>query len=210
MWDEALDAKFFGDGDPFTRHDWDQLLGHVSAVCDLPSYAFSPELIEAYPEAKVILCSRDIDSWYRSFDEAVIRQGYKPIFDYLAYLDPNWTGRLRWLAKKIMKGYFRADTQEQLRDNAKSIFRDHYNLVRRVTPKDRLLEFELSTGWAPLCDFLDMEIPDKPFPRINDTAAMQEKLGIIMRRSVKVGVTRTLLIGGPMCAVLVALAYFRQ
>jgi hypothetical protein len=34
------------------------------AVTDMPAYCFSSELIEAYPEAKVILTLRDIDEWY--------------------------------------------------------------------------------------------------------------------------------------------------
>jgi len=27
MWKEAQDAKYYGKGKPFTREDWDQLLG---------------------------------------------------------------------------------------------------------------------------------------------------------------------------------------
>ena len=31
MWKEAADAKFFGKGKPYTREDWDHLLGHCEA-----------------------------------------------------------------------------------------------------------------------------------------------------------------------------------
>lgn len=34
------------------------------AVCDWPACAFAKELIEAYPNAKVILTTRDVDSWH--------------------------------------------------------------------------------------------------------------------------------------------------
>ena len=36
----------------------------MQAVCDWPACAFAKELIEAYPNAKVILTTRDVDSWH--------------------------------------------------------------------------------------------------------------------------------------------------
>ena len=42
------------------------------AITDLPAARFAPELIAAYPNAKVILNKRDdADAWYRSFDETM-------------------------------------------------------------------------------------------------------------------------------------------
>ena len=39
---------------------------------DPPAIAFAEELVDVYPEAKVVLVERDIDSWYSSFNAAVI------------------------------------------------------------------------------------------------------------------------------------------
>ena len=64
MWQDALAAKFDGKGQ-FGREEWDALLGHCQAVSDWPAVAFAPELIAAYPEAKVILTTRDVDSWHK-------------------------------------------------------------------------------------------------------------------------------------------------
>jgi hypothetical protein len=64
LWKAAFEAKFEGKG-KFTKQNWDQLLGHCQAVCDWPAACFGKELIEAYPDAKVILTNRDIDSWHR-------------------------------------------------------------------------------------------------------------------------------------------------
>jgi len=64
MWYRALQAKFKGVG-TFSNADWDALLGHCQAVCDIPAAAFGPELIAAYPDAKVILTIRDVDKWYK-------------------------------------------------------------------------------------------------------------------------------------------------
>ncbi len=40
MWREALDAKYNGKGEPFTREDWDCLLGEAQ-VHDHPSLLFA-------------------------------------------------------------------------------------------------------------------------------------------------------------------------
>jgi hypothetical protein len=32
--------------------------------------------------------------------------------------------------------------------------------------------FQVKEGWEPLCSFLDMPVPDEPFPRFNDTATI--------------------------------------
>ena len=49
-------------------------------------------------------------------------------------------------------------------------FLRHNDEVRRTIAPERLLEFQISEGWEPLCAFLDRPVPDAPFPRVNDTA----------------------------------------
>jgi hypothetical protein len=41
--------------------------------------------------------------------------------------------------------------------------------VRETVPKERLLVWQASEGWAPICKALHLEIPDEPFPRVNTT-----------------------------------------
>lgn len=74
MWEEAVENKFFGKGPKFGREEFDQLLFDCGGVSsDTPAIAFSDDLIEAYPEAKVVLVERDIKSWHKSFMNAVIK-----------------------------------------------------------------------------------------------------------------------------------------
>ena len=61
----SLEAKYDGKGKPYGRVEFDKLLGHCQAVSDIPALCFAEELIAAYPEAKVILTVRDVDSWYQ-------------------------------------------------------------------------------------------------------------------------------------------------
>ncbi|TDZ53645.1 putative membrane protein [Colletotrichum trifolii] len=88
LWSEALAAKYDGTGEKFGRVKWDALLGHCQAVCDWPAASFADELVEAYPDAKVVLTTRDVDSWYKSTKATV---NWRAQHDYmlwaLSYVD---------------------------------------------------------------------------------------------------------------------------
>jgi len=77
-----------------------------------------------------------------------------------------------------MLGFFQARNGAEVRANARRRYREHYETLRRIVPKERLLEFKLEDGWGPLCNFLGEEVPDVPFPRVNEAAefkAMKSK-----------------------------------
>ncbi|KKA28573.1 hypothetical protein TD95_002916 [Thielaviopsis punctulata] len=164
MWMEALRAKYDGVGKPFTRQDWDQLLGNCQAVCDWPAVAFAKELIEAYPEAKVVMTTRDVDSWHASTMRTVYWRVTDPELRWLSYF--NWAAGMYYpMLKKFFDTFFRGDFPNQ----GKEVFLQHYEEVRQLVPPERLLEFSVSEGWEPLCKFLGDEIPkNEPFPRVND------------------------------------------
>lgn len=174
---------------PFRRADWDRLLGHVSAVTDLPAMAFGPELIAAYPEAKVVLVHRDIDAWFRSYDRAVIYPRFHPIYSAPSYVDPVLGRPIRGVLDRIFVGYFGAKAlrRDEVRRAVREGYEAHYELIRRVTPKERLLEYELGSGWGPLCEFLGVDEPvGVEFPRVNEMEALQELLvGLVMSSVLK-------------------------
>jgi hypothetical protein len=185
IWNEALDAKFFGIGKPFTLEDWDQVLGHHSAVsADAPMVAFAEELITSYPDAKVILIEREIESWYTSFDNAVTSNLYSPFINLIADLDLRFMGRIIAPYRRWGRGHMRANNAEEMRRNARDVYKAHYELVRRITPKERLLEYKLGSGWGPLCEFLGKEVPDTPFPRVNDAQALNELVTVVVKKGI--------------------------
>lgn len=52
---------------------FDRLLGHMDASTDVPTVWFATELLQAYPEAKVILNRRrDVKAWKKSFRASVL------------------------------------------------------------------------------------------------------------------------------------------
>ena len=53
---------------------------------------------------------------------------------------------------------------------AKRFYEWHYDHVRQLVPKDRLLEHVPQDGWEPLCKLLDVPVPDEPYPFVNEAA----------------------------------------
>ncbi|KAG9242749.1 P-loop containing nucleoside triphosphate hydrolase protein [Calycina marina] len=164
MWMDALAAKYDGTGPAFTREDWDQLLGNCQAVCDWPAVAFAKELIEAYPEAKVVMTTRDVDSWHASTMRTVFWRVMDHELRYLSYV--SWAAGMYYpMLKKFFDTFFLGDFENK----GKEVYLRHYEEVRHLVPKDNLLEFRVQDGWEPLCEFLGEPIPrGQKFPHVND------------------------------------------
>jgi hypothetical protein len=65
-----------------------------------------------------------------------------------------------------------ADLQDE--PTAIADFERHIEDVRGYVPSNRLLVYEVRHGWQPLCDFLEVRVPDEPFPRLNDSEAFKD------------------------------------
>ena len=48
--------------------------------------------------------------------------------------------------------------------------------VQRNVPAERLLVWSASDGWEPLCEFLEVPVPDQPFPHLNDTDTFIDRI----------------------------------
>ncbi len=59
------------------------------------------------------------------------------------------------------------DNRFEERAHATRVFEQHVRDVQASVPPERLLTYEVSRGWGPLCDFLDKPRPDIPFPKTN-------------------------------------------
>ena len=57
----------------------------------------------------------------------------------------------------------------------------HESYVRSSVPESRLHFINIKDGWEPLCKILNCPVPDEPFPRANDTNAMQEFFEGVLR-----------------------------
>jgi len=142
--------------------DWDALFEGYAATTDWPAATYYRELVAAYPNAKVILTTRDADSWHRS----VLTTIY-PLRKAL----PRWLPWFRSVSTLcdtvIWNGTFGGRIEE--RAEAIAIYEQHEANVRALVPSERLLTFDVRDGWGPLCDFLAVPVPEGiPFPHVNE------------------------------------------
>lgn len=155
MWWEALEAKFDGKGKPYGREEFDRLLGHCQGVSDIPAILFAKELIEAYPDAKVILTHRDFDTWFKSCSESLDVALAHPInFGVMQPLVTVFKRYDRWTRPTLLKTWnilFKGNFQA----NARQVWDEHYEFVRSLVPPDRLLDYNVKEGWDPLVKFLE-------------------------------------------------------
>ncbi|KAI2627174.1 P-loop containing nucleoside triphosphate hydrolase protein [Xylaria nigripes] len=165
LWMDALRAKYDGIGE-FTRKDWDKLLGNSQAVCDWPACAFAKELIDAYPEAKVVMTTREVNSWHASTMKTVWWRATDQELRMLSNF--SWAAKMYYpMLKKFFDNFFEGDFPNR----GKEVFTRHYEEIRKMVPPERLLEYRVQDGWEPLCKFLDVPVPkDVPFPNVNDNS----------------------------------------
>jgi hypothetical protein len=64
---------------------------------------------------------------------------------------------------------------------AEKLFHKHHEDVKAHVPADKLLIFEASQGWEPLCKFLGVPVPNEPFPHLNKKENFKEMLVHLMK-----------------------------
>ncbi|KAI7019679.1 hypothetical protein KC355_g2975 [Hortaea werneckii] len=62
---------------------------------------------------------------------------------------------------------------------AKKAYEEYNSKIKAIVPRDKLLVFNVKEGWGPLCEFLDLQPPDTPFPRRNDTEVFTSNTKIL-------------------------------
>jgi hypothetical protein len=148
--------------------DWVRFLSGWGAAVDFPSALYYRELMQAFPDAKVILSVRDPDSWYESMRQTIVPALMRFPNRLILPLLPRIGGPHRVMSNTHLHRDLLARFDD--REHAKKVFVDWNEEVKRTVPSERLLVFEPKDGWQPLCDFLGVSVPDEPFPRLNDTA----------------------------------------
>lgn len=149
--------------------DWDAVYRGYRATVDWPGVRYWRPLAAHFPEAKVILTVRDPHEWYQSVAQSIYRAASAPIPD-----DPVMARMRQIVHAVVWDGEFEGRFTDT--EHAITVFDRHNEAVRREIPADRLLVFEAAQGWAPLCEFLGVPVPDEPFPHHNDRRAFAEQV----------------------------------
>ena len=154
-------------------HDWDGIFHGYRATVDWPAAAFWRELVERYPDAKVLLSLRDADRWYDSV--------MNTIYPLMTQGPPkNAPEILHKFHEMLYALIFERTFEGRLkdRDHAKRVFEEHNQSVIDAVPASKLLIYQPGDGWEPICRFLEKPVPNEDFPHVNDTAWYRARTGL--------------------------------
>jgi hypothetical protein len=160
---------------------WSEIFDGYQSTTDWPAAFFWRELMDVYPDAKVLLSVRSADSWARSmsdtinkiyFGDSLMRHLSKARYS----VDPDWAA---WMDLMIDMNWVEGGAFGGTEGEREPLMRaaERWNdEVRAGVPAERLLVWEAKEGWEPLCEFLEVEVPDEPLPQVNDTEAFQHMI----------------------------------
>jgi hypothetical protein len=151
--------------------DWDEVFAGYNSVVDWPGAHYWRELADIYPESRILLSVRPVDRWWESFSSTI-----KKILEIRDTIPDGHPRSVMEMANKIVAeqtfGGAMGDKSVVLSEYQKRI-----DDVKEAIPADRLLIFDVTEGWVPLCKFLELPVPDGDFPRSNAKEEFWEVFG---------------------------------
>jgi hypothetical protein len=139
---------------------WEVLFAGYASCVDWPSAYYWRELIDVYPEAKVLLTYRSAESWWQSFENTIVR-------GIQSSTEPDALGNTL-IRDKVFGG------RPTEREHAIALYEENVRAVKATVPAERLLVHNATDGWAPLCAHLGVPVPAEPYPNRNSAKEFQE------------------------------------
>jgi hypothetical protein len=149
--------------------DWDKVFAGYNSAVDWPACDYWRELADYYPDSKIILTIRDPAAWFKSTQATI----FSSLNAFIG--QDNAIG-------KTMRAFGDRHFGGAINDRQTCIaaFNRHAETVKNSGLGKRLLVYEVSEGWEPLCRFLGVTVPAAPFPARNSTEEFQKHVGEIM------------------------------
>ena len=159
---EAFTAAI--DGEPT---DWSVVMADFTAMVDFPGSLFWREIAAAFPDAPVLLSTRDAEGWYRSASKTIFLS-----FDRTPPELRPWMEAIR----RGLRDRFSDDFENK--DAMIAAYDAHNAAVRAEIPAARLIDWTPSDGWSPICAALNVPVPSEPFPLTNTTSEFRAMIGL--------------------------------
>ena len=169
-----------------TQLDWTWLEQDYNSAVDAPASSYWVELLQANPEAKIILTIRDPITWHESIRAAFCKLNPGAGMSYLDEIVAFITTTLRpygrrqrrmyraiddGIRRTLGRGWENYSIQRTCRDReyASRFFEAWNQKVIKDVPKEQLLVFETGKhGWTELAGFLNVTVPlGEDYPRRN-------------------------------------------
>lgn len=167
--------------------DWEQLFLNYQACVDFPGYSYYKILMEKYPDAKVVLTIMPFDSWYKSINATIAKVGPQTVKEkFIALCQYPFSSKLRKIIKinyffKMVFWDRQFEGEFSNKAKVKVLYYKHIKAVTDYVPAERLLIYEVSQGWEPLCRFLGVSIPGEKFKHLNKGIDFRDMLNDILK-----------------------------
>ena len=148
---------------------WDDIFNGYQAAVDWPVAAFWPELMEAYPRAKIILSIRDPEAWYESAKNTI----FKSMDEGMRSQNLEIRKRIAMAKEIIVEGTFNGELNNK--EHCIRIYNENIDRCKREVESERLIIFDPKNGWQSLCEQLKCPIPNTDYPFINTTKEFEER-----------------------------------
>eukprot|EP00929_Paragymnodinium_shiwhaense_P089046 TRINITY_DN49308_c0_g1_i1.p1 TRINITY_DN49308_c0_g1~~TRINITY_DN49308_c0_g1_i1.p1 ORF type:complete len:726 (+),score=142.53 TRINITY_DN49308_c0_g1_i1:126-2303(+) len=182
LWDDVLQNRA-------TPGTFREIFRGNQVAMGMPTFIFWDQLLQEFPNARVILTVRDEAEWWHSIARAKDKMDKE-----LPGAPLRYGSFTRWLERCMAPSYhkfcelLRFSWATSIGANAlgcgnlneaatRASYRKHNALVRETlanqvteTGQPRLLVYDVRQGWAPLCEFLGKPVPpeETKFPRVMD------------------------------------------
>jgi len=143
-----------------------QLTDGCIASSDQPGCYFIEELLQLYPEAKVIVTTREKASWWASY--TALWQSIHDLYPW-SWLAPQLNRFCKFsfeFWRRVPQAVGVPQCEAWPMSNQEGLYEAHAEYVRRVVPEKQLFYFDVKSGWEPLCEILDVSVPEEEFPHI--------------------------------------------
>lgn len=161
------------------RPEWDEIFAGYASTVDWPGSFFYRELRELYPDAKVLLSVRPGEAWAKSMGETIVPFLYgdsmmNDLSSARARVDDEWNAFTAlmdrmWSLSGLLPDRGATDPATMAREM------ERYN-AQVQDDVDDVLVWSPADGWEPLCELLEVPVPDVPLPRVNDTRMFEERM----------------------------------
>lgn len=142
---------------------------------DWPSCGIYEQLMNRYPDSKVILTVRSAESWYDSYvslqkpifeQGAALRSQGQVVPDRIQQVFKFWSDS--FLGGGVVKNMDDLSMLINDRERICRLYEEHNERVKRTVAPDRLLVLQMGDySWEPLCKFLNKPVPQGvPFPHV--------------------------------------------
>ncbi|KAF4261646.1 hypothetical protein CNMCM8812_004840 [Aspergillus fumigatus] len=189
-WIRILHAWLEGDR-PTVLAALKSCLTGFAAVTDTPACHLLPELLELYPDAKVVCTVRDPLAWEKSMKQAhgltrtwFLKALLFPLPGMRHFVDFTWLLRRQWSRLYADGRHLNSVNEVAATLPQRETYSRHLAWLKENVPPHQLIFFDVREGWEPLCRALGKDIPkDVPFPHENDSVGIERTAKYHIRRA---------------------------